>query len=230
MKADKEVSLIEGQLSTVTPPRQVNQSQIGGFLLSLPLILFAVLIIVGIIIAFLQSCLCICKPNEVVVLSGRKRRNKSGQELGYRVITGGRGIRSRARASAAGGVALRRRRRALESVVLPGRFGAAREALSGGCRASCARACAFSVAFGGTTFSRSCVRGCAECRGRSIGLQGRHRERASRFGPSHGSRRAARSARRVRHPRAASRLWRLPVLDCPITIRAARAATVSSVR
>ena len=93
MKADKEVSLIEGQLSTVTPTRQVNQSQIGGFLLSLPLILFVVIIIAGIIIAFLQSCLCICKPNEVVVLSGRKRRNKSGQELGYRVITGGRGIR-----------------------------------------------------------------------------------------------------------------------------------------
>ncbi|MEM9274695.1 MAG: flotillin family protein [Cyanobacteria bacterium P01_F01_bin.143] len=93
MKADKEVSLIEGQLGTVDPPRQVNQSQIGGFLLSLPLILFVFMIIVGIIIAFLQSCLCICKPNEVVVLSGRKRRNKSGQELGYRVITGGRGIR-----------------------------------------------------------------------------------------------------------------------------------------
>ena len=42
---------------------------------------------------FLNSCLCICKPNEVVVLSGRKRKNKSGQEIGYRVITGGRSIR-----------------------------------------------------------------------------------------------------------------------------------------
>lgn len=93
MKLDKEVSLIEGQLSTVPQARQVNQSQLGGFLLSLPLILFVLMVIVGIIIAFLQSCLCICKPNEVVILSGRKRKNKSGQELGYRVITGGRGIR-----------------------------------------------------------------------------------------------------------------------------------------
>ena len=42
---------------------------------------------------FLNSFLCICKPNEVVVLSGRKRKTKSGQELGYRVLTGGRGIR-----------------------------------------------------------------------------------------------------------------------------------------
>ena len=42
---------------------------------------------------FLNSCLCICKPNEVVVLSGRKRKTKSGQEIGYRVITGGRSIR-----------------------------------------------------------------------------------------------------------------------------------------
>ncbi len=45
------------------------------------------------LILFLNSCLCICKPNEVVVLSGRKRKTKEGQELGYRVLTGGRGIR-----------------------------------------------------------------------------------------------------------------------------------------
>ena len=45
------------------------------------------------LIWFLNSFLCICKPNEVVVLSGRKRKTKSGQELGYRVLTGGRGIR-----------------------------------------------------------------------------------------------------------------------------------------
>ncbi|MGL5943038.1 MAG: flotillin family protein [Waterburya sp.] len=42
---------------------------------------------------FLNSFLCICKPNEVVILSGRKRKTKSGQELGYRVLAGGRGIR-----------------------------------------------------------------------------------------------------------------------------------------
>ncbi|MGL6342911.1 MAG: flotillin family protein [Waterburya sp.] len=42
---------------------------------------------------FLNSFLCVCKPNEVVILSGRKRKTKSGQELGYRVLAGGRGIR-----------------------------------------------------------------------------------------------------------------------------------------
>ncbi len=58
---------------------------------SLPIALgiFGTIILIG----FLNSFLCICKPNEVVVLSGRKRKTKSGQEIGYRVITGGRSIR-----------------------------------------------------------------------------------------------------------------------------------------
>ncbi|MEY4519385.1 MAG: hypothetical protein RLZZ499_1985, partial [Cyanobacteriota bacterium] len=45
------------------------------------------------LIWFLNSFLCVCKPNEVVILSGRKRKTVSGQEVGYRVLTGGRGIR-----------------------------------------------------------------------------------------------------------------------------------------
>lgn len=45
------------------------------------------------VIWFLKSFLCICKPNEVVILSGRKRRTTDGQEVGYRVFTGGRAIR-----------------------------------------------------------------------------------------------------------------------------------------
>ena len=45
------------------------------------------------LIWFLNSFLCVCKPNEVVILSGRKRKTSSGQEVGYRVLTGGRGIR-----------------------------------------------------------------------------------------------------------------------------------------
>ena len=39
---------------------------------------------------FLNTFLQICKPNEILILSGRKRRNQDGQELGYRVIFGGR--------------------------------------------------------------------------------------------------------------------------------------------
>lgn len=42
---------------------------------------------------FIRSFLCICKPNEVLVISGRKWRNEDGQEVGYRVIPGGRAIR-----------------------------------------------------------------------------------------------------------------------------------------
>ncbi len=34
---------------------------------------------------FLNKVLCICKPNEILILSGLKRKNKDGQELGYRV-------------------------------------------------------------------------------------------------------------------------------------------------
>ena len=42
---------------------------------------------------FLNSFLCVCKPNEIVVLAGRKHRNGSGKEVGYRVLIGGRALR-----------------------------------------------------------------------------------------------------------------------------------------
>lgn len=42
---------------------------------------------------FLKSFLCICKPNEIVIISGRKYKNKDGHELGYRVLSGGRAVR-----------------------------------------------------------------------------------------------------------------------------------------
>ncbi|PZD71411.1 hypothetical protein C1752_06375 [Acaryochloris thomasi RCC1774] len=42
---------------------------------------------------FLKSFLVICKPSEVVILSGRKWRTPEGQRVGYRVITGGRAMR-----------------------------------------------------------------------------------------------------------------------------------------
>lgn len=41
---------------------------------------------------FLNNFLYICKPNEILILSGRKRRTKEGQMVGYRVIFGGRAI------------------------------------------------------------------------------------------------------------------------------------------
>ncbi len=74
------------------PPNKVQTSNANSLIYtSLPIALgiFATILVIW----FLNSCLCICKPNEVVVLSGRKRRNKHGQEIGYRVITGGRSLR-----------------------------------------------------------------------------------------------------------------------------------------
>ncbi|MBD0268085.1 MAG: flotillin family protein [Cyanobacteria bacterium Co-bin8] len=42
---------------------------------------------------FLRSFLVIANPNEVVILSGRKWRNQAGQEVGFRILTGGRALR-----------------------------------------------------------------------------------------------------------------------------------------
>jgi flotillin len=44
------------------------------------------------VILLLKNILRICNPNEILVLSGRKHRTEQGEELGYRVIFGGRTI------------------------------------------------------------------------------------------------------------------------------------------
>lgn len=70
----------------------IQKSQFNGALgASLPIALgiFGVLLFLW----FLKSCLCICKPNEVLVISGRKWKTKDGEEVGYRVLAGGRAIR-----------------------------------------------------------------------------------------------------------------------------------------
>ncbi|MEM9926235.1 MAG: SPFH domain-containing protein [Cyanobacteria bacterium P01_D01_bin.50] len=73
-------------------PIEIQQNQLSGLILtSLPIALG----IFGSILTiwFLKSCLCVCKPNEVIVISGRKWKTKDGQEVGYRVLSGGRAIR-----------------------------------------------------------------------------------------------------------------------------------------
>jgi flotillin len=51
-------------------------------------------VIVGILGTwFLKSFLCVCKPNQVLVLAGRKHRNHDGETVGYRVLIGGRALR-----------------------------------------------------------------------------------------------------------------------------------------
>lgn len=45
------------------------------------------------ILGIIRANLKICQPNEVLILSGRKRRLSDGSKVGYRVIKGGRGFR-----------------------------------------------------------------------------------------------------------------------------------------
>jgi flotillin len=47
----------------------------------------------GALFAILRTCLCICKPNEVVILAGRRWRTKDGGSVGYRILSGGRALR-----------------------------------------------------------------------------------------------------------------------------------------
>jgi flotillin len=45
------------------------------------------------LILFMSRFLYICRPNEILIFSGRKHRNADGSEAGYRVIFGGRAWR-----------------------------------------------------------------------------------------------------------------------------------------
>ncbi len=60
------------------------------------LILFGALglvVLIGLLMFVLSRFLCICKPNEVLVLSGRQHRLPDGSSVGYKVLHGGRGFR-----------------------------------------------------------------------------------------------------------------------------------------
>lgn len=59
---------------------------------------FAILgaVALGVILAItwvVKSLIVICLPNEMVVITGRKRRTSDGREVGYRVLNGGRTMR-----------------------------------------------------------------------------------------------------------------------------------------
>ncbi len=45
------------------------------------------------VLGIIRSNLKICQPNEVLIFSGRQRKLATGEEVGYRVIRGGRGFR-----------------------------------------------------------------------------------------------------------------------------------------
>jgi len=51
------------------------------------------LLVVGVLTLVVKSLIVICLPNEMVVVTGRKRITKDGREVGYRVLHGGRTLR-----------------------------------------------------------------------------------------------------------------------------------------
>jgi flotillin len=63
---------------------------LGTYVIAMALILGVLLVAVAL---FVNRCLLICHPNEVVILSGRTRKLASGGTVGYRIIRGGRALR-----------------------------------------------------------------------------------------------------------------------------------------
>jgi flotillin len=89
---EQDVAVV--QISQLPFPSSNNTEKNGieGLILTsfpIALSIFGVIVLLW----FVKSFLCICKPNEILILSGRKRRTKDGQEIGYRVLAGGRAIR-----------------------------------------------------------------------------------------------------------------------------------------
>lgn len=86
-----EVAQVPTNQSTGNIP--ASQSQNMNLMgIGLPLIVSGLLAL-ALFLWIVNNILCICNPNEILVLSGRKYKNKDGQEVGYRVIFGGRTIR-----------------------------------------------------------------------------------------------------------------------------------------
>lgn len=75
---------------SATPYPTIQKMEAGSLGAALPIALtvFGAFVIVWFVNNFMQ----ICNPNEIMILSGRKHRTKDGQEVGYRVIFGGRTI------------------------------------------------------------------------------------------------------------------------------------------
>ncbi len=80
--------IVEQQQVNSSPAQEliVQKQQVAAFPIALTI--FAVIVVIW----FLKSFLRICNPNEILILSGRKHKRRDGQEVGYRVIFGGRVI------------------------------------------------------------------------------------------------------------------------------------------
>lgn len=80
--------LTTGTLNSNLPVRTQQAQLLEGFPLALGLV-GGILVLLWI----LNLLLCICNPDEILILSGLKRRTHEGQMVGYRVIFGGRTVR-----------------------------------------------------------------------------------------------------------------------------------------
>ncbi|MBD1997406.1 flotillin family protein [Leptolyngbya sp. FACHB-541] len=80
------------QIDPVFPTNASNNGIRNELVGSLPLAI-SVLVAIAIFIWIYKLVLCICNPNEILILSGLKRRTTEGETVGYRVIFGGRTVR-----------------------------------------------------------------------------------------------------------------------------------------
>jgi flotillin len=65
----------------------MDNSQIIGIALGLGIVAVLLLVI------FIKTNIVLCQPNELVVISGRRRKLADGSMIGYRVMRGGRGFK-----------------------------------------------------------------------------------------------------------------------------------------
>ncbi len=79
------------QIETRPSQTTSNGNALTGLVNAAPIAAFSLLGLL-LFIWFLKSCLQICNPNEILVLSGRKHRNEKGESVGYRVLFGGRTV------------------------------------------------------------------------------------------------------------------------------------------
>ncbi|MFO0755611.1 MAG: SPFH domain-containing protein [Byssovorax sp.] len=74
-----------------------GQSAAGGGAESVLPVLFGavgVVVLFFVVVAIVRKFLFICRPNEILVFSGRKHRLPDGTESGYKILHGGRGLRT----------------------------------------------------------------------------------------------------------------------------------------
>jgi flotillin len=72
-----------------SPPVLAQSNNPLGTSVTIALVIFVAVILVGAINSLVQ----ICDPNKILIISGRKYKRKDGQQMGYRVIYGGRTFR-----------------------------------------------------------------------------------------------------------------------------------------